>query len=79
MISLPEPYAHELRGQDVDVYTDRQMHAYAAAAVAEERERICSWLEHGVDLSGLTEHPNWLKYTADLLSGCAAAIRKGNT
>jgi hypothetical protein len=45
------------------------------AVQAAERERICKWLEQGIDLGGLTEHPNWLKYTADLLNGCAAAIR----
>ena len=83
MIPLPEPtkLRREMRKNGgynmVPAYTADQMHAYAAAAVAEERERICKWMEHGVDLGGLTEHPNWLKYTVELLSGCAAAIRAG--
>ena len=45
------------------------------AAVLEEREACATFLEHGVDLGGLDGHPGWQKYTADLLTGCAAAIR----
>ena len=45
MISLPEPYAAHLWGQDVDVYNARQMHAYAAAAVAEERTKLMAYVD----------------------------------
>ena len=41
----------------------------------EEREACAVYLEHGIDLGGLAEHPGWQRYTADLLAGCAAGIR----
>jgi hypothetical protein len=44
-------------------------------AVAAERERCAKLCEHGIDLGGLNDEPAWQKYTADLLTGCAAMIR----
>ena len=46
-----------------------------AQAEAQEREACAMYLERGVDLSGLAGHPGWQNYTADLLAGCATAIR----
>ena len=45
------------------------------AVVADERERCAKLLERGIDLSGLNRMPDWQKYTADLLTCCAAGIR----
>jgi hypothetical protein len=36
---------NESKGYSFDAYTAEQMHAYAAQAVAAERERIAAWLE----------------------------------
>lgn len=47
----------------------------AALVAAAEREACAVYLERGVDLSGLDGHPGWQRYSADLLEGCAAAIR----
>lgn len=43
--------------------------------VADEREACAAFLDRGVDLSDLAEHPAWQRYSADLLTACAAAIR----
>ena len=48
---------------------------FAELVAAAEREACAMYLERGVDLGGLAGHPGWQKYTADLLAGCAAAIR----
>ena len=45
---------------------------------AAERERICQWLEHGVDLSALANRQEWLEYTIFLLAECAIEIRANN-
>ena len=54
---------------------DKHLRRFAALVAAAEREACATFLEHGVDLGGLAEHSGWQKYTADLLTGCAAAIR----
>ena len=48
---------------------------FADLVAAAEREACAAFLERGVDLGGLDGHPGWQKYTADLLTGCAAVIR----
>ena len=48
---------------------------FAALVAAAEREACATFLERVVDLSHLNKHRVWQKYTADLLAGCAAAIR----
>ena len=48
-------------------------------AVVTERHACAAFLERAVDLNGLAEHPAWQKYTADLLTGCASAIRARST
>jgi hypothetical protein len=46
----------------------------AAMAAAAERD-ACAALIENADLGGLAEYPGWQRYTADLLTGVAAAIR----
>lgn len=44
-------------------------------AVEAEREARAEWLERGVDLAGLAGAPEMQRFTAELLIGCAKAIR----
>lgn len=44
-------------------------------AVKTEREACAAFLETGVDMAGLAGDPVLTKYTFELLTGCAAAIR----
>ena len=53
---------------ETPLYTDDQMRAYAAAAVARERERCLAEVESGI----------WVDQSVDqILDSIAAAIRKG--
>lgn len=61
---------HDIAGQSV-----ARFERFAALVAAAEREACAVYLERGIDLSGLAGHPGWQNYTADLLAGCAAAIR----
>ena len=45
------------------------------AGVNAEREACAAFLETGVDMAGLAGDPVLTKYTFELLTGCAAAIR----
>ena len=49
--------------------------AVAQARIA-EREACAAFLERDVDLAGLSGQPVMQRYTVELLTGCAAAIRK---
>ena len=67
-------------GEDGRLYaiaelTPETLERFAALVAAAEREACAMYLERGVDLGGLAGHPGWQNYTADLLAGCAAAIR----
>lgn len=70
---LPPPHATSFYANPL--FSDDQMRAYGAACAAAERERCADLLEKRIDLSGLSSTPNWQKYTADLMTACAAAIR----
>jgi hypothetical protein len=48
----------------------------AEAMVAAARERCAAMLERDIDLGGLSDSPAWQKYTADLLTACAAMLRE---
>lgn len=54
-------------------YTARQMRAYAAQAVAAERER-CARLVEAMDTTG---HDGYIETTGDLCEALAACIRRG--
>jgi hypothetical protein len=45
-----------------------------AQSVISERQ-ACAALIENADLGGLTEYPDWQRFTADLLTGVADAIR----
>lgn len=47
---------------------------YASVAAA-EREACAAFLETGVDMAGLASDPMLTKYTFELITVCAAAIR----
>ena len=49
------------------------------AAVLAEREACATFLEHGIDLKGLTSSPELQCFIADLLACCASTIRARGT
>ena len=55
--------------------TQEELERFAALVAAAEREACAAFLETGVDMKGLAGDPVWTKYTFELLTGCAAAIR----
>ena len=70
-----ERFAHlvyEATFRDANIAASRTI---LDAAILEEREACAKFLERGVDIAGLAGDPVMQKYTAELLLGCAAAIR----
>jgi hypothetical protein len=53
----------------------RQLFERFAALVAAAEREACAALLENADLGGLAEYPGWQRYTADLLTKVAAAIR----
>ena len=58
-----------------DGICDEYLERFADLVAAVEREACAKFLERGVDMAGLAGDPVMQKYTAELLLGCAAAIR----
>lgn len=59
------------RWEEIPEFLER----FANLVVAAEREACAAFLETGVDMAGLAGDPVLTKYTFELLTGCAAAIR----
>lgn len=55
--------------------TEPNFERFAHLVAAAEREACAAFLETGVDMAGLAGDPMLMKYTFELLTGCAAAIR----
>lgn len=53
----------------------QEIERFAALVAAAEREACAAFLETGVNMAGLAGDPVLIKYTFELLTGCAAAIR----
>jgi hypothetical protein len=49
---------------------------FAALVAAAEREECAQFLEHGVDLAGMSGSPGLQRFCATMLQGCADGLRK---
>jgi hypothetical protein len=60
---------------DPDYFDELQR--FAAIVAAATREECAQFLEHGVDLAGMSGSPDLQAFCATLLQGCADGLRKG--
>jgi len=63
-----------------DEIDEFQIERFAELVRADERESICKFMEHDVDLSGISEAPQLQNYTTTLLKTLSDCIRaRGET